>query len=96
MVQSKLYKEAVETFGAKNQHIVTIGELAECSAEIAKMFISNREADEDKILNELADVVIMMEQMKVIYGDSLVQAVYKKLRKVKQHIENEKERQANE
>ena len=87
MVQSKLYKEAVETFGKENQMVVTIGELAECTAELAKVFISNREEDEEAILDELADVCIMMAQMEVIYGDRLNSAIHKKLGKVKNHID---------
>ncbi len=90
MVQSNLYKEAVETFGKDNQMIVTVGEMAECSAEIARMFIKNRDADEEAIVEELADVCIMMAQMEVIYGDSLNQAIMKKLDKVKGHIDTER------
>ena len=93
MVHSKLYAEAVEVFGKDNQLIVTMGELAECSAEIAKRFISNRDEDEPAMIDEMADVVIMMNQMKVIYGEKLVQAVGKKLNKVEAHIKKEKERQ---
>jgi len=88
MVQSKLYREAVETFGKDNQLIVTMGELAECSAEIAKRFISNREENEPAMLDEMADVCIMMEQMKVIYGDKLIASIHKKLNKVEAHIEH--------
>ena len=93
MVQSNIYKEAVDTFGAENQLIVTMGEMAECSAEIAKKFISNREEDEQAIIDELADVVIMTNQCKVIYGERLISAINRKLKKVRTHIDVEKERQ---
>ena len=86
MVESNIYEEAVKVFGAKHQHIVAMGEFAECTAELAKMFISNREPDEEAIIDELADVQIMMSQMKVIYGDRLTQAIHKKLNKLRGHI----------
>ena len=93
MVQSNIYKEAVDIFGVDNQLIVTMGEMAECSAEIAKKFISNREEDEQAIIDELADVVIMTNQCKVIYGERLISAINRKLKKVRAHIDTEKERQ---
>jgi len=87
MVESSIYKEAVEVFGAKHQHMVAMGEFAECTAELAKMFISNREPDAEAIIDELADVQIMMSQMQVIYGDKLTQAIHKKLRKLRGHLD---------
>lgn len=91
MVVSSIYEEAVEAFGKDNQLMVTMGELAECTAELAKVFISNRTADEAAILDELADVCIMMQQMHVIYGDELTQSIHKKLGKLRKHLDVKKE-----
>lgn len=88
MVESSLYKQAVDKFGKNNQLAVAMGEMAECSAEIAKIFINQREVDEKALLLEIADVAIMMKQMEVIYGQDLIDAVNTKLKKVKYHVEN--------
>jgi len=86
-VISSLYKEAVDTFGIENQLAVTMGELAECSAEIAKSFIKQRELDEPAMLLEMADVCIMMSQMHYHYGDKLTNAINIKLKKVRGHLD---------
>lgn len=86
MVQSKIYKQAVDKFGKEHQLLVFIGEMSECIAEIARHQIPAREHDETELIEEIADVVIMTEQMRVIYGEDLIQAIYKKLRKLEGHI----------
>lgn len=88
MVESDLYGRAVEKFGVENQIAVTIGEFAECSAEMARTFIVNREVNNEAMLLELADAYIMIRQMEYIYGEDLVKAVHKKLKKVRQHVES--------
>ena len=89
MVQSNLYKEAVDKFGKEHQLIVTFGELAEASSEIARHLIPARVHDEQELINELADVCIMMEQMRIIYGDKLIDAIYNKLSKLEKHIKED-------
>ena len=86
MVQCNLYERAVEVFGKEHQLYVTIEEMAEAIAKIAQY--NNRGRDVEKeMVEELADVCIMMEQMKVIYGDKLIAAVYTKLGKLEKHVE---------
>ena len=89
MVQTALYEEAVNRFGKEHQLIVTFGELSEATAEIAKHMIPARPHDEQDLIDELADVCIMMEQMKVIYGERLTQTIHKKLDKLEKHIKSE-------
>lgn len=86
MVQSDLYRQAVEKFGKEHQLIVTFGELAEASSEIARHMIPARKHDEQDLIDEFADVCIMMEQMKVIYGERLIAAINKKLSKLEKHV----------
>jgi len=81
-----IYEEAVDKYGKEHQLIVTFGELAECVAEIAKHMIPARIHNEQDLLNEFADVCIMMEQMRVIYGDRLDKAIIEKLKKLRKHI----------
>lgn len=87
MVISNLYKEAVDKYGKEHQLLVTMGEMSECIAEIARHQIPARDHDEKLLINELADVCIMMKQMEVIYGDKLIMAIHNKLNKLKGHID---------
>ena len=90
MIQCDLYRAAVTTWGKENQLYVAVEEMGEAIAKIAQY--QNRGRDvEDEMVEELADVVILMEQMRVIYGDRLIQAIYKKLNKLEAHLNKEVE-----
>jgi len=86
IVDTELYQEAVNKFGKEHQLLVTTGELAECIAEIAKHQIPKHQHEEEDLIDEIADVCIMMGQMEVIYGNDLVQAIHKKLNKLKGYL----------
>jgi len=86
---SNIYKQAVDKYGKEHQLIVTFGELSECAAEIAKHMIPDRVHKEQDLIDELADVSIMMNQMSVIYGLQLDKAITKKLAKLYKHIEED-------
>ena len=62
----KVYKQAIEKWGSKNQVIKTIEELSELSVELAKFSNGNRTGN---LEYEIADVVIMIEQMKIVFPD---------------------------
>ncbi len=85
MVQCDLYYGAVEKWGKDHQLLVTVEEMAEAIAKISQ-FVNRGRDVEDELVEELADVVIMMEQMRVIYGDKLLKAIYKKLDKLERHL----------
>jgi len=87
MVQSNIYRELVDKFGQKHQMYVLVEEMGEATATISQFLNRNRDVEEE-MLEEIADVVIMLEQMKVIYGERLVQAVLKKLQKAATHLED--------
>ncbi len=86
---SNIYQQAVDKYGKEHQLIVTFGELSECAAEIAKHMIPDRKHKEQDLIDELADVSIMMSQMSVIYGLQLDKAITKKLAKLYKHIEED-------
>ena len=87
MVETPLYKEAVEKFGHENQMLVTIGELSECAAELARYLIpQHKEDNTEELLDEMADAYIMLRQMEIIFGDDLHKAIFKKLKKVQKHV----------
>jgi len=61
----KIYKRIIEHYGTSNQKIKAIEELSELTFEIARDLQGN--AAPHKIAEELADVEIMLEQLKRIY-----------------------------
>lgn len=68
----KTYTNALISFGEENQIIVAIEELSECQKELCKFLrgIGNM----DNLAEEMADAVIMLEQMRIIFGlDELVE-----------------------
>lgn len=60
-------KNAIHTFGRKTQALVAVEEMAELQKEVLKN-INRNEPNEIKIAEEIADVEIMLEQLKLIYG----------------------------
>lgn len=64
--REQLYQEAKELFGYKLQLVVLMEELAELQKEIAK--ILRGELDHSDLIAELADVEIMIEQLKLLYN----------------------------
>ncbi len=87
MVKSTLYGAAVEKFGKDHQLLVTVGELSELSAEISNYLIKTHDHSDDDIIMEIADVAIMIEQCRVIFGSDKVDAAVRyKLTKVQRHI----------
>ncbi len=85
MVITTLYQEAVTKFGNQHQLYVTAEEMAEATAKIIQFLNRGRDVEEEMI-DEIADVVIMTEQCKVMYGERLILAIHKKLKKVQQHV----------
>ena len=80
-----VYERAVEKFGEAHQHYVFIEEMGECIAAISQ-FKNRGRGNEQDMIEEIADVQIMLEQMKVIHGKKLEMAVIKKLQKLHGHL----------
>ena len=85
MVESDLYEKAVKKFGDRHQLYVTVEEMAEAITKITQFLNRGRDVEQEMI-EEIADVVIMTNQCKVIFGDRLTKAVHKKLNKVAEHV----------
>jgi predicted DNA-binding protein (UPF0278 family) len=85
MVVSNLYEEAVTKWGKNHQLLVTAEEMSEAIAKIAQYTNRGRDVEEELIC-ELADVSIMLEQCRVIYGQKLIDCIYKKLNKLQGHL----------
>lgn len=66
------YEKAIEHYGRVPQMVKAIEELGELSTEIARNILGVYPAD-DKIVDEVADVTIMMRQLAIIFGEKAVE-----------------------
>ena len=60
-----ILRKAIAVYGVENQTIKAIEEMSELTKELAKALLGK--ADNDHIREEIADVEIMLEQLKDIY-----------------------------
>ena len=73
-------EKAIETYGKDMQLTVVVEELSELIKEICK---HRRGADNRKaIIEEMADCYIMLEQLKIIFGISLLEVSCKEREKL--------------
>lgn len=85
-IQEATIENAVGFFGVESQTIKAVEELAELSVELCKAL--NGQASIHDIVSEIADVSIMVAQLKIIYGVGLVDIQMDiKLRRLKAMIE---------
>lgn len=81
-----IYKKAIDKYGLKSQLIKAIEELSELQKELCKVL--NFGGSCEKIAEEIADVQIMIEQIKIIWN-----ITHEKIEHIKrQKIERLKER----
>lgn len=66
-IDKNLYKQAVDAFGTPAQIIVAIEECSELIKELSKTL--RQKCDIDNISEEMADVQIMLEQLKIIFNN---------------------------
>ena len=85
MTREEIYTKLLELYG-DNQIIIAIEELSELQKELCKSLRGNY--NYDNIVEEIADVEIMLEQMKLYFN-----ILNKDLERMKEHkIERTKER----
>lgn len=81
--QTEIYQKAINTFGKHNQMIKAIEECGELIAVLAQTFTKPNDVPVGDILTEIADVEIMIQQLRIIFGDNAVdQYKDKKLKKL--------------
>ena len=66
-VRRDTYSEAVRTYGKQSQLIMAMGEMAELTKELSKNIRGAKNTS--AISEEMADVEIMLEQLKIIFGN---------------------------
>jgi len=88
MEDDSILHRAIEHYGAEHQKIKAIEEMSELMIELAREHC-NRTTN-DKIVEEIADVMIMAEQLSIIYGREYVQQFKTaKLQRIEQRINND-------
>lgn len=92
LTNKKIYTYLINKFGKKEQITVAIEELSELQKELCKYLRYFGKIDINHISEEMADVEIMLEQLKVIFNNS-IDVEYRKKEKiqrtVKRYIEKE-------
>ena len=66
-IRNDTYNEAVRAYGKQSQLIMAMEEMAELTKELSKNIRGSHNTD--AISEEIADVEIMLEQLKIIYGN---------------------------
>jgi NTP pyrophosphatase (non-canonical NTP hydrolase) len=82
---SSIYEKAILKWGINHQIGVAVEEMAEAIAQITQ-YMNRSRGTKSEVVHEIADVCIMMEQMRVIFGEELDQAIETKLKKLEAHI----------
>lgn len=82
--QAEICKKTINTFGERNQMIKAIEECGELITVLAQTFTKSNDVPVGAILTEIADVEIMIQQLRIIFGDNAVdQYKENKLKKLK-------------
>jgi NTP pyrophosphatase (non-canonical NTP hydrolase) len=92
MTNPELYKEALEVFGKTNQILMLFEEIGELQQAINKR-LRGIDTDLTNLKEEIADVEIMLEQMRIIFGiDELSYSFTKanKLIRLESYVEQKK------
>ena len=86
-----LYGRVIGEYGPEHQMVVAIEELSELTKELTKYL--RQEGCYEHLLEEMADVYICFQELKIIFGISnlkLVNEVDKKLERLERRLEERK------
>lgn len=84
------YKQAIETYGVRAQKLMAIEEMSELTKEICKDF--RGKLDREHLIGEMADVLIMLDQMLLLYkisGEEVGLMRIKKVERLKERLEKQ-------
>lgn len=84
------YKQAIETYGVRAQKLMAIEEMSELAKEICKDF--RGELNRENLIEEMADVLIMLDQMLILYkisGEEVGLMRIKKVERLKERLEKQ-------
>jgi phosphoribosyl-ATP pyrophosphohydrolase len=82
--------KAIEKYGAMNQTMVAIEEMAELMQALVKCLRGKK--DRNNLVEEIADVQIMLDQVMMIHGielNEVIRVMEEKTQRLKERMENE-------
>lgn len=85
-----IYKQAIDTYGVRAQKLMAIEEMSELTKEICKDF--RGKLDREHLIEEMADVTIMLDQMLLIYkisGEEIISMCERKMNRLKERLEKQ-------
>lgn len=90
MLEKEVYQAAINKYGANLQMMMAIEEMSELTKELCKNMRGRK--NKENIAEEIADVQIMLEQMKILHncGTAVCFWMDKKIQRLEKRIENEK------
>lgn len=87
------YKQAIKTYGKKAQKLMAIEEMSELTKEICKDF--RGKLNREHLIEEMADVLIMLDQMLLLYkigGEEIVSMCIRKMNRLKERLETQNDK----
>ena len=90
MTYQEIFNKAISTYGEKAQKLMAIEEMSELTKEICKDFRGLR--DREHLIEEMADVTIMLDQMLLIYkisGEEILSMCARKMKRLKERLEKQ-------
>lgn len=89
MTEQEIYKAAIDKYGANQQMMMCIEEMSELTKELCKNMRGKK--NKENIAEEIADVQIMLEQMKLLHDCGTAVCFYhdEKLQRLQKRIEHE-------
>nr|DAQ31104.1 MAG TPA: nucleoside triphosphate pyrophosphohydrolase [Caudoviricetes sp.] len=84
------YKQAIDTYGVRAQKLMAIEEMSELTKEICKDF--RGKLNREHLVEEMADVLIMLDQMLLLYkisGEEVGLMRIKKVERLKERLEKQ-------
>lgn len=67
MNRDDFLKECIAFFGERKQQAVCVEEMAELTQQLCKFMIDHPNKSREKLVEEYTDVLIMLNQMKIIF-----------------------------
>ncbi len=90
MDEKELYKKVIALFGTSSQTKIAVEEMAELIAELCRTKRADRDISLNHIAEEIADVEIMLAQLKIIFSieEKVAEWKSKKLDRLNKIFEN--------
>lgn len=89
--RKRVYEHAIDRFGCRAQILMAVEEMSELTKEICKVFRPDCDGNNDRIAEECADVLITLEQLRMILGldEAVAEQMDRKVRRLAEKLEVE-------